>query len=107
MQYFPGYHNRYSDYAISRATEELWFDFRQEQTICRFISVHISSEPPPHFINRVVGALSLGVKRSGQKSHHSHQSCLRSHGIQTHNFLISIRSCGSPVYMVRDVFERT
>jgi hypothetical protein len=62
--------------------------------------------PTPPFIKRVMGALSLGVKRSGPKARHSCQSCMCLHWMHMYNFLASIRSGGSLVYMVRGVFQR-
>jgi hypothetical protein len=64
-------------------------------------------EPIPPFLKRAMGALPLGVKRSGRKTHHSCQSCMCSHGMHTHNFVTSIRSRGSLVNMVRGVFQCT
>jgi hypothetical protein len=64
-------------------------------------------EPTPPFIKRLMGALSLGVKRSGRKAHHSCQSCMCFHGMHMYSLLTSIRSRGSLVYMLRGVFLRT
>lgn len=64
------------------------------------VCVSVLGSIPP-FIKRVMGAVSLGVKRSGRKAHHSRQSCMCLHVMHMYNFSTSIRSRGSPVYRVR------